>query len=39
MKADYGNDDLTEAGRLLRDQVGPFLDFCRNLVERADREG
>ena len=39
MKADYGNDDLTEAGRLLRDQVGPFLDFCRSLVERADREG
>jgi hypothetical protein len=33
MKADYGNEDLTEEGRALRDQVGPFLDFCRKLVD------
>ncbi|MGH6904719.1 MAG: nucleotidyltransferase domain-containing protein [Geminicoccaceae bacterium] len=35
MKADYGNEDLTEAGRQLREQAGGFLDFCRGLVDRA----
>ena len=35
MKADYGSDDLTEAGRQLRDQVAPFLEFCRKLVDAA----
>jgi uncharacterized protein len=35
MKADYGNEDLTETGRELRAQVGPFLVFCRKLVESA----
>jgi hypothetical protein len=35
MKADYRHEDLTEAGRSLRDQVRPFLEFCRKLVDRA----
>lgn len=35
MKADYGNEDLTEAGRRLRDQVGPFLSFSRKRVDSA----
>jgi predicted nucleotidyltransferase len=39
MKADYGSDDLTDAGRQLRDRLRPFLDFCRNLVDRAERKG
>jgi uncharacterized protein (UPF0332 family) len=33
-KADYGNEDLTEAGRELRAQVAPFLALARDLVER-----
>ena len=36
-KADYGNEDLTEAARQLRAQVAPFLAFARGLVERAPR--
>jgi uncharacterized protein len=35
MKADYGHEDLTEAGRSLRGQVRPFLEFCRRLVDTA----
>ena len=37
MKADYSHEDLTEAGRRLRDKVGPFIDFC-GLVDRADED-
>jgi uncharacterized protein (UPF0332 family)/predicted nucleotidyltransferase len=33
-KADYGNEDLTEAGRRLRAQVAPFLAFARGVVDR-----
>ena len=33
-KADYGNEDLTEAGRQLRAQVAPFLAFAREVVNR-----
>ncbi len=32
-KADYSQEDLTEAGRSLRDQVAPFVDFCGKLVD------
>ncbi|MGH6899986.1 MAG: nucleotidyltransferase domain-containing protein [Geminicoccaceae bacterium] len=39
MEADYGNDDLTEAGRELRAQVGSFLEFCRDLVDSAAADG
>jgi len=39
IEADYGDEDLTEAGRKLRDQVGPFLEFCGRLVESAMRGG
>jgi predicted nucleotidyltransferase/uncharacterized protein (UPF0332 family) len=39
MKADYGNEDLTEAGRQLREQAGGFLDVCRGLVDKAERGG
>jgi hypothetical protein len=39
MKADYSHEDLTEAGRSLRDQVGPFLEFCRKLVDTAANGG
>jgi uncharacterized protein (UPF0332 family) len=35
MKADCGSEDLTEAGRQLRDQVAPFLEFCRKPVDAA----
>jgi uncharacterized protein len=35
MKADYSHEDLTEAGRSLRGQVRPFLEFCRTLVDTA----
>jgi hypothetical protein len=35
MKADYGNEDLTEAGRSLRGQMTPLLEFCRELVDTA----
>ena len=35
MKADYGNEDLTEAGRRLRDQIESFLGFCGKLVDAA----
>jgi hypothetical protein len=35
MKADYRYEDLTAAGRSLRAQVGPFLELCRKLVDRA----
>jgi uncharacterized protein (UPF0332 family)/predicted nucleotidyltransferase len=34
-EADYGNKDLTEAGRQLRARVAPFLDWARSLVEHA----
>jgi uncharacterized protein (UPF0332 family) len=33
--ADYGDADLTEVGRRLRERVAPFLAFCRGLVEEA----
>jgi uncharacterized protein len=39
VKADYSYDDLTEAGRRLRDRVGPSIDFCLGLVDRADEDG
>lgn len=39
MKADYGNEDLTEAGGRLRDQVRPFLGFCQKLVDTAGPGG
>jgi uncharacterized protein len=39
MEADYGDEDLTEAGQRLRDDLGAFLDFCRNLVARAESDG
>ena len=39
IEADYGDEDLTEAGRKLRDQVGPFLEFCGRLVGLAMRGG
>jgi hypothetical protein len=35
MEANYGDEDLTEAGRDLRAQVGPLLGFCRSLVDAA----
>jgi uncharacterized protein (UPF0332 family) len=35
MQADYSHEDLTEAGRSLRAQVRPFLEFCRMLVDTA----
>jgi len=34
IKADYGNEDLTEAGRRLRAQVAPFLAFARGVLGR-----
>jgi hypothetical protein len=34
-KADYGTQDLTEAGRRLREGVAPFLAFARGLFDRA----
>ena len=34
IKADYGDEDLTEVGRRLRDRVTPFLAFCHELVEK-----
>jgi uncharacterized protein (UPF0332 family) len=34
IEADYGNEDLTEAGRRLRAQVAPFLAFARGMVDR-----
>jgi uncharacterized protein len=39
MEADYGNEDLTEAGQQLRAQMGRFLAFCRNLVDAAGSGG
>jgi uncharacterized protein (UPF0332 family)/predicted nucleotidyltransferase len=33
-KADYGNQDLTEAGCRMRAQVAPFLAFARGLVDQ-----
>lgn len=38
-KADYSAEDLTEAGRRLRAQVRPFLEFCRKLVDSAAGSG
>jgi uncharacterized protein (UPF0332 family)/predicted nucleotidyltransferase len=35
IKADYSHEDLTEAGRSLRGQMRPFLEFCRRLVDTA----
>ena len=35
IEADYGNKDLTEAGRRLRERVAPFLALARGLVEQA----
>jgi uncharacterized protein (UPF0332 family) len=35
IKADYSHEDLTDAGRSLRAQVRPFLEFCRKLVDTA----
>jgi uncharacterized protein (UPF0332 family) len=34
-QADYGKEDLTEAGRRLREQVAPFLTFCRSMLQQA----
>ena len=34
IEADYGNKDLTEAGRRLRERVAPFLTLARSLVDR-----
>jgi uncharacterized protein (UPF0332 family) len=39
MEADYGDEDLTEAGRQLRAGLPRFLDFCRTLVDRAEAKG
>jgi hypothetical protein len=39
MKADYGSEDLTQAGRELRDRMDPFLVYCQTLVEAAARGG
>jgi uncharacterized protein (UPF0332 family)/predicted nucleotidyltransferase len=39
MTADYGDEDLTEAGRELRAQLGPYLEFCRKLVDSAAEDG
>lgn len=33
IRADYGYDDLTEAGHQLREQVALFLEFCRKIVD------
>jgi hypothetical protein len=35
MKADYGSDDLTAAGRQLRNHVAPFLGFRPKRVDAA----
>lgn len=35
IEADYGDEDLTEVGRRLRNRVAPFIAFCRGLVEEA----
>jgi uncharacterized protein (UPF0332 family)/predicted nucleotidyltransferase len=35
VEADYGNKDLTEAGRRLREQVASFLALARSLVDQA----
>jgi uncharacterized protein (UPF0332 family) len=35
IEADYGNEDLTEAGRRLRRQVAPLLALARSLVDQA----
>ncbi len=37
--ADYSDKDLTEAGRQLREQVAPFLTFCRGLVDQSSDKG
>ena len=34
IEADYSSKDLTEMGRQLREQVRPFLDSCRDRVDR-----
>jgi predicted nucleotidyltransferase len=34
-QADYGSEDLTRAGRQLRERVAPFLVFCRSTVDQA----
>jgi len=34
--ADYGDEDLTEVGRRLRERVAPFLAFCRGLFEEPE---
>ena len=34
-QADYGSEDLTRAGRRLRERVAPFLTFCRSMVDQA----
>ena len=39
MKADYGDEDLTEEGRKLRALVGPLLAFWRKLVDAAGPAG
>jgi uncharacterized protein (UPF0332 family)/predicted nucleotidyltransferase len=33
-EADYGNQDLTEPGRRLRERVAPFLAFARSLLDQ-----
>jgi uncharacterized protein len=34
-QADYGSEDLTKAGRRLRERVAPFLALCRSMVGQA----
>ena len=34
-QADYGSEDLTKAGRRLRERVAPFLALCRSMVDLA----
>ncbi len=39
IKADYSNQDMTEVGRQLREQVAPFLSCCRKLVDQQADKG
>ena len=34
-QADYGSEDLTRAGRHLRERVAPFLAFCRSMIDQT----
>jgi uncharacterized protein (UPF0332 family) len=39
IEADYGNKDLTEVGRQLRERVAPFLSFCHKIVDQQAGKG